>query len=136
MPDKSGLTVTASEATNDGNKITLTIPSNGYYSTNSKIQMLNSSIDGQIDTSNLPIFEITASTGMYGNTWSNVFFPAFPLLYELGYRYYRITVVGPRNYDSGVQAYTGEQIGYQTDNTKTYNGQATWSIKISTTNNI
>ena len=44
MTDYSNTTVTASAVTNDGTYATLTIPSNGYYTTNSKITALSSKI--------------------------------------------------------------------------------------------
>ena len=44
MPNKSGQTVTASSVTTSGEYTQLTIPSNGYYDTNSKISTLSSNI--------------------------------------------------------------------------------------------
>ena len=63
MPNYSGETVEASEVTKDGDYSFLNIPSNGYYSTESKLKA---------KTSNSSISYISLSGGIYGKNAANV----------------------------------------------------------------
>ncbi len=80
MPNKSGQTVTTSTVTTNGDYTQLTIPQNGYYNTESKVQILNNSIKHE----NFQIKLRSDSWGTNAQGLSEIVIPNF------GYKYLKV----------------------------------------------